>query len=128
MKDLKPCPICGRGNLRHYELAAEVECNDCSEVRSEEDWQADTARERILRAGLTRKDELIAAQKNMIAVYACVVAEYVEMNITLVGSTELAGLEVDGLEDCLNELDVLADALIEARARLAEVEKGKDHG
>ena len=46
----------------------------------------------------------------MIVAYERVLAGYVEMNITLMGS----------LEDGLNELDVLADALVAARARLAE--------
>ena len=73
-----------------------------------------------VQADLASKDELIAALENMIVAYERVLAGYVEMNITLVGSIELAGLEVEGLEDGLNELDVLADALVAARARLAE--------
>ena len=63
-----------------------------------------------VQADLASKDELIAALENMIVAYERVLAGYVEMNITLMGS----------LEDGLNELDVLADALVAARARLAE--------
>ena len=65
-----------------------------------------------VQADLARKDELIAALENMIVAYERVLAGYVKMNITLMGS----------LEDSLNELDVLADALVAARTRLAEVE------
>ena len=57
-----------------------------------------------VQADLARKDELIAALENMIVAYERVLAGYVEMNITLMGS----------LEDGLNELDVLADELVAA--------------
>ena len=47
---LKSCPNCGSENLHPYGLADEVECNDCGELRSTQDWQADSVREKLLRA------------------------------------------------------------------------------
>ena len=48
---LKPCRNCGSSNLHHRKLSKsrDVECNDCSELLPEEEWQADNAREKLLR-------------------------------------------------------------------------------
>ena len=50
MDELKPCPNCGSDNLHGFDISHKIECNDCSEIRDEEEWQADTAREKILTA------------------------------------------------------------------------------
>ena len=53
MQELKPCPNCHSGSYHIYGLADEVECNDCGELRTIAEWEADTAREKALRAELS---------------------------------------------------------------------------
>ena len=122
MGKLKPCPFCNaKAKLETHSSGVHptVLCTECDTEMSVaygvpaviRDWNTRPI-EDALRTELAHKDELIEALENMIVAYERVLAGYVEMNITLMGS----------LEDGLNELDVLADALVAARTRLAEVE------
>lgn len=74
---LKPCRNCGGENLHHYTAspAREVECDDCHECKTEEDWQSSPPVENSLRvenAGLRIKleaaEQLIAALEREIRV------------------------------------------------------------
>lgn len=53
MTELKPCPKCGSINLHRYAALREIACNDCSERRSDSDWQAHRPVEDSLRAELS---------------------------------------------------------------------------
>ena len=69
--NFKPCPNCGAGNIivegmRHD---APVFCEECGEERTLEEWRADTAREKILRARLLAAEELIEALENEHSAY-----------------------------------------------------------
>jgi len=63
MNKFKPCPNCGTANItaEGHRPDSTVFCDECGEERTLEEWQDDTAREKILRARLGAAEALIAA-------------------------------------------------------------------
>jgi uncharacterized Zn finger protein (UPF0148 family) len=63
----KPCPNCGTANITVEGLHPDstVFCDECGEERTLEEWQTDTAREKILRSRLEAADELMGALKHI---------------------------------------------------------------
>ena len=70
MNKFKPCPNCGTANItaEGHRPDSTVFCDECGEERTIEEWQDDTAREKILRARLEAAEALIGALDEYAAV------------------------------------------------------------
>lgn len=114
MKHLKPCQNCGSTDLHHYTASREIECNSCSECRSESDWQAPRPIEDALRAEVAALRELVEALEWRAQCFDSNLGEWLDNSATRPGSALVE----------FGAIRIMAAATVgAARAKVAGVQK-----